>query len=308
MPKPESSLRVLFWPRFIIAVLILAGITVTLSPVVSAFWNFEKTLKNSEKYLGTIAKESPEKLTESFFRAQEYNAKLNPQTINDPWKFANKTFDTDHADYLTQLRSEIDTSKTSEEQNYLGVITVPKINIQLPIKHDATPKSIADTAGHMYGSSLPVGGINTHTVIAAHSGGKQLFFDRLPELQIGDLFYLHVAGQTLSYKVDAKNIVENIDLSHVQRIPNGDFATLVTCVKSPDGKYFQRLLVRGERFETSLHSIGESSSASQSNNISIFSAYDSWMLPRIVISSLALFSLLIIIFSWLTPKRSAKEQ
>lgn len=131
-------------------------------------------------------------------------------------------------------------------QGVMGTIRIPRIGVTLPIRHGSDEAALANGAGHLYGTSLPVGGKSTHTVITAHRGvpDKELF-TRLDELHKGDVFYLTVAGRTIAYKVFRIMQVDPQDTSHVRIRKGEDLATLLTC--TPYGVNTQRLLVTGRR-------------------------------------------------------------
>ena len=125
-------------------------------------------------------------------------------------------------------------------------VDIPKINVYLPVQHGTDADTLERAAGHVVGTSLPVGGSSTHAVLSAHSGmaSSKLFSD-IDQLTAGDTFYIHVLGEVLAYKVDAINTVLPTDTSLLQ-IENGkDYVTLVTC--TPFGVNTHRLLVRGHR-------------------------------------------------------------
>ena len=131
-------------------------------------------------------------------------------------------------------------------QGVMGTIRIPRIGVTLAIRHGSDESALANGAGHLYGTSLPVGGKSTHTVITAHRGvpDKELF-TRLDEMRKGDVFYLTVAGRTLAYKVIRTDTVDPQDTSQVRIRKGRDLATLLTC--TPYGVNTQRLLVTGER-------------------------------------------------------------
>lgn len=130
-------------------------------------------------------------------------------------------------------------------QGTMGRILIPEINVDLPVKHGASQETLERNAGHLHGSSLPVGGEDTHAVITGHSNMPHAsLFTRLSELRIGDMFYFEVLGQTLAYKVTGTEKV-NPDQVDSLRIQDGkDLMTLVTCAGQGNTK---RLLVTGER-------------------------------------------------------------
>lgn len=125
-------------------------------------------------------------------------------------------------------------------------IDIPKINVYLPVQHGTGAETLEKSVGHVVGTSLPVGGSSTHAVLSAHSGmaSSKLFSD-IDQLAEGDVFYIHVLGDTLAYKVDAINTVLPTDTSLLQIEEGKDYVTLVTC--APFGINTHRLLVRGHR-------------------------------------------------------------
>ena len=125
-------------------------------------------------------------------------------------------------------------------------VDIPKINVYLPVQHGTDADTLENSVGHVVGTSLPVGGSSTHAVLSAHSGmaSSKLFSD-IDRLAVGDMFYIHVLGEVLAYKVDAIHTVLPTD-TRLLRIEEGkDYVTLVTC--TPFGINTHRLLVRGHR-------------------------------------------------------------
>lgn len=142
------------------------------------------------------------------------------------------------ADYMAQLHIP--------GTAVIGEVIVPKLDLVLPIYHGSLEGELEEGAGHVYGTSLPVGGPSTHTVIAAHAaltGADR--FHHLHDLALGDEFYLVVVGQRMHYVVDQIAVVLPTDLDKVQIVPGEDHATLLTC--TPLGINSHRLLVRGVR-------------------------------------------------------------
>ena len=125
-------------------------------------------------------------------------------------------------------------------------IDIPKINVYLPVQHGTDADTLERAVGHVVGTSLPVGGSSTHAVLSAHSGlaSSKLFSD-IDQLAADDMFYIHVLGEALAYKVDAINTVLPTDTSLLQIEDGKDYVTLVTC--TPFGVNTHRLLVRGQR-------------------------------------------------------------
>ena len=128
----------------------------------------------------------------------------------------------------------------------MAYVDIPKINVYLPVQHGTDADTLERAVGHVVGTSLPVGGSSTHAVLSAHSGmaSSKLFSD-IDQLAAGDVFYIHVLGDTLAYKVDAIHTVLPTDTSLLQIEEGKEFVTLVTC--TPFGVNTHRLLVRGHR-------------------------------------------------------------
>ncbi|WP_207760082.1 class C sortase [Bifidobacterium scaligerum] len=130
--------------------------------------------------------------------------------------------------------------------NIMGSILIPKISVNLPIYHGTSDAALAAGSGHLYGTSLPVGGPSTHSVLTGHRGLVQaMMFTRLDELKIGDTFYIKVMGEQLGYKIDRISVIEPNDLSQFTIKPGEDRVTLMTC--TPYGVNTHRLLVSGIR-------------------------------------------------------------
>lgn len=128
----------------------------------------------------------------------------------------------------------------------MAYVDIPKIGVYLPVQHGTDADTLERAVGHVVGTSLPVGGSSTHAVLSAHSGmaSSKLFSD-IDQLAEGDVFYIHVLGEVLAYKVDAIHTVLPTDTSLLQIEDNKDLVTLVTC--TPFGVNTHRLLVRGHR-------------------------------------------------------------
>lgn len=133
----------------------------------------------------------------------------------------------------------------------MGYITIKKLGVQLPIYHGTSEAVLQSGAGHLEGSSLPVGGPGTHTIITGHRGlpSAKLFTD-LDQMEVGDTFVITVLNQTLTYQVDKISIVLPQDVSKLAIVPGKDYATLITC--TPYAVNTHRLLVRGVRTKNAL--------------------------------------------------------
>ena len=186
---------------------------------------------------------SAEKYARMVAKAREYNRRLaaTPHVIGET-SGKDGTIDGDFG-----FKSD------TEYQNLLdfgdgimATIEIPSIGVDLPVRHGADAYALDNGAGHLHGTSLPVGGKSTHSVITGHTGvADKALFTRLTELRKGDVFYVKVAAQTLAYKVTRIRTVDPDDLRSVRVEPGRDLVTLVTCTPIFLNTY--RLLVTGER-------------------------------------------------------------
>lgn len=130
----------------------------------------------------------------------------------------------------------------------MGNLEIPKIDVNLPIYHGTGEDSLANGVGHLLGTSLPVGGQNTHSVLSGHRGlPSSKLLVRLDEIDIGDYFYIRTGNQILAYRVEEINVVEPDDSSKLKIQAGEDLVSLVTC--TPYGLNTQRLIVTGTRVE-----------------------------------------------------------
>lgn len=128
----------------------------------------------------------------------------------------------------------------------MGYVTIPRIKVKLPVYHGTSDGVLQIAAGHLAGTSLPVGGATTHAVVSGHTGlPSARLLTGLDELQKGDTFAFHVLDQTYTYKVDQISVVLPSEISKLNIEPGADYATLITC--TPYGINSHRLLVRGHR-------------------------------------------------------------
>ena len=181
-------------------------------------------------YTAAIEDTNDAELTAQRQAAQQYNAMLANATISEGGASATPLA---YAEQLTV-------------GGVMAYVDIPQIGVYLPVQHGTNAETLEKSVGHVVGTSLPVGGSSTHAVLSAHSGmaSSKLFSD-IDQLTEGDVFYIHVLGEVLAYKVDAINTVLPTDTSLLQIEEGKDLVTLVTC--TPFGVNTHRLLVRGHR-------------------------------------------------------------
>ncbi len=147
-----------------------------------------------------------------------------------------------HADHFSTYSTTLDVTGTG----IMGYITIPRIGVELPIYHGTSDGVLQVAAGHLEGSSLPVGGAGTHAVISAHRGlPSAKLFTNLDELEAGDTFTITVLDRVLTYEVDRISIVLPTEVDELKVVDGKDYVTLMTC--TPYGINTHRLLVRGHR-------------------------------------------------------------
>lgn len=212
----------------------LVGICILLYPAFSDFWNSKTQSRAIVDYESVLEQLEPEDYTAVFDKVHEYN------------KLLYKT-DFPLTDY-PKVPGYYDTLRITDN-DMIGYLKIDRIGVELPIYHGTSDDVLSRGVGHLQGSSLPVGGENTHSVMSAHRGlpSAKLFTD-LDRMEIGDTFQITVLDQVPTYKVDFIKIIEPNDLSDLQIIEGGDYCTLFTC--TPYGINTHRLLVRGIRIET----------------------------------------------------------
>ena len=231
-----------FFKNLILILIFLAGLSLLLYPYIANEWNTyrqSKLMTTYEEAVESINEETPIDYTSEFARANAYNESLVPYILPDSFAIAAASEEPDE-EYMACLNLTGD--------GMMGYVQIPKIDIKIPIYHTVSTEVLEKAAGHLEGSSLPVGGADTHAVISAHRGlpSAALFTD-LDKLKEGDHFVISVLDEILCYEVDQISVVEPSETEALKVEPGKDLATLLTC--TPYGVNSHRLLVRGHRVE-----------------------------------------------------------
>lgn len=225
--------------NLVICIIFLAGLSLLLYPFVANQWNNYRQKQLISGYEQVVSdKEAAEGIDYDAERkkAEDYNEALLPCVLPDSFALAESSgVDPVYMNTLNIAGDEM-----------MGSVEIPKINIKIPIYHTTEEEVLNKGAGHLEGSSLPVGGANTHAVISAHRGlpSASLFTD-LDQMKVGDHFLIHVLDETLCYEVDKISVVKPEDTSALAVEDGQDLVTLLTC--TPYGVNTERLLVRGHR-------------------------------------------------------------
>lgn len=238
----------------ILVVLLLVGLSVMLYPTVSDWWNSRVQTRAIATYNQSVEQMDTGDKERLLMEAHSYNATLSHLIA----PFTNWE-DAGNYDKI------LDISGTG----IMGYISIPKIQVELPIYHGTSAEVLNVAVGHLQGSSFPVGGENTHAVISAHRGlpSAKLFSD-LDQLVEGDTFTVTILDEVLTYEVEKIFIVKPDELDKLAIIPGGDYVTLMTC--TPYGVNSHRLLVRAHRVDTVYpHNVKVAADAVQLDSMSV---------------------------------------
>ncbi|MGX0629394.1 sortase A [Corynebacterium afermentans] len=217
-------------------IILILGAVLLLYPIASTLSAQYRQIKQNEEYSGAVQALSDDAKTEQLRLAHEYNDRLLATgTHARPPEDSDPGFD----DYMSQLT-------LPESYRVIARVRIPRINVDLPVYHTTRSNVLYDGAGHMYGSTLPVGGDGTNAVISAHTGMvNAAMFDQLPMLRPGDDIFIDVMGERLRYRMTSREVVKPDDYDAVTYEPGKDKITLITC--TPYGLNTDRLLVHAER-------------------------------------------------------------
>ena len=232
--------------NLILVLILFIGIAIAGYPAFSEYWNNMHQSRAIMGYAERVAEMTNEEYETVWNAALRYNERL----LDMPNRWAIEGEDLDY--YETQLNVDA--------TGNMGFISIPKIDVNLPIYHGTSDAVLQTSIGHITGTSLPAGSTHSdeedwlkpdfasHSVLSGHRGlpSARLFSD-LDAMEVGDVFYLTILDQTLTYRVDKITVIEPEDISELEIIPGMDLCTLMTC--TPYGINTHRLLVRGTRIE-----------------------------------------------------------
>jgi|SRR3712207_664450 len=221
-------------------IIFILGMLVLSYPIVSRFYYRVESTQQVVDFDEERRKLTAVEVRNRMKLARAYNRALNNEISADP--YVKKELEAGKKEYARML----------EINEQIGHIEIPKLDLNVPIYAGTVESVLQKGAGHLEGTSLPVGGKDTHTVITAHSGlpTARLFTD-LRKMRIGDKFYIHNLASTLAYQVDQIITVEPSNFKDLLIVPGRDYATLLTC--TPIMVNSHRLLVRGHRIPYNPH-------------------------------------------------------
>ena len=283
--------------KIVIILIFLAGLSLLLYPLVANQWNNHRQKQLISNYESVVAdKEAAGNIdyAAEMKKAEAYNDALLPSILPDSFAVADASTETD---------SSYEDSLNIAGDGMMGIVEIPKIAIKLPIYHGTGDEVLQKAAGHLEGSSLPIGGESTHAVISAHRGlpSASLFTD-LDQLEIGDHFLIHVLDETLCYEVDQILVVDPEDTSALAVEDGEDLVTLLTC--TPYGVNTQRLMVRGHRVPYEEQAVADEQTPL--SGLSLHTNYLLWVVVGIVITGV--FILILFISEKKLQKKAAKQK
>lgn len=218
--------------NILLILVFLAGVSLLLYPSVSDYWNGLHQSRAIASYTEAVARLDNTDYERLWTEAEAYNQAL-------PRDDSRYRMD-------ESQRKQYERLLNVSGNGVMGYVEIPRINCMLPIYHGTDPAVLQVAAGHVEGTSLPVGGPGTHTVLSGHRGlPSARLFSNLDQMEEGDRFQLHVLNETLVYEVDQILVVLPEELEALAIDENRDYCTLVTC--TPYGVNSHRLLVRGQR-------------------------------------------------------------
>lgn len=218
----------------LLVLIFFVGLAVMLYPTISDYINQRNQTRVVNSYAQQVDGLSDADYTAYFDAADVFNQEIaaDPDALY-------------HADHFSTYSTTLDVTGTG----IMGYITIPRIGVELPIYHGTSDAVLQVAAGHLEGTSLPVGGESTHAVISAHRGlPSAKLFTNLDQLEVGDTFTITVLDRTLTYEVDNISIVLPTETDSLKVSEGKDYITLMTC--TPYGINTHRLLVRGRRITT----------------------------------------------------------
>jgi len=228
-------------------IFIILGVGIFLYPSISNYLAEKNHIDIIRNYDDLIVKIDEEKINEEKEKAKIYNENLSGDPVHDPFVIGSGYA-------LPENYKEV---LNVGDDGVMGYVEIPKISVYLPIYHGTSDDVLEKGVGHIQNTSVPIGGKSAHSVLTGHTGLPNAeLFTRLDELGIGDIFYIHVLDDVLTYKVFETKVILPDKIDELQILNGKDYVTLVTC--TPYGVNSHRLLVKAERVEYEEYSVTKS--------------------------------------------------
>jgi len=265
----------------ILILVFLTGLSLLLYPTVSDYWNSLHQSRAIAEYAGQVAELDNGRYEQLWADARSYNVGLIQKA--------------DRYEMSDEEQEEYESLLDVSGSGIIGYIEIPLIGCSLPIYHGTDESVLQIAVGHIAGTSLPVGGAGTHSVLSGHRGlpSARLFTD-LDQLNMGDNFILRILDETLTYEVDQILIVEPHEMDALEIVPGKDYCTLVTC--TPYGINSHRLLVRGHRTEN------------QEDALTVRVTADAMQIEPVIVAPLVAVPMLLVLLAVLLVSTGRKKR
>ena len=216
-----------------LVLMLFIGVCGLLYPSVSQYWNSKTQTRAVENYQALLDSLNEEDYSAFFREAEAYNKEL--------YELEAPLLDYRELDGYEQILNV-------GGNGIMGYVAIQKLGVELPVYHGISPEVLNIACGHLEGTSLPIGGENTHSVLSAHRGLPHAkLFTELDKMELGDTFIITILDRTVTYQVDQIKVVRPNEIDDVRIVDGADHCTLLTC--TPYGINSHRLLVRGTRIE-----------------------------------------------------------
>ncbi|MGK3948747.1 class C sortase [Microbacterium sp. K2] len=232
------------WNQSIVMLIATVGIAVLVYPTAASWFSAWSHDTDVDGYVQSVEQIPDEAVAEMLATAEAYNENLPTGPLRDPYALGADGQQTAIGEGAAAYFDTLSADGTDA----MARVRIPRIHVDLPIFHGTDEETLSRGIGHLYGSSLPVGGPGTHSVLTGHNGFVQAtLFDDIDELVAGDVIVVTALGEDLYYEVDQTTTVLPDEADELRQVAGKDYLTLVTC--TPTGVNTHRLLVRAERVD-----------------------------------------------------------
>lgn len=284
----------------ILVLVLIIGLGVLAYPFVSNMLHDRKQDEIITEYDEELENLDQEERDAMLAEAREYNESLLGNVVlTDPFDPA----------AMEKQNEEYDSIQNVDGNGVMAYLEIPRIDLYEAVYHGTSDEVLARGIGHLMNTSLPVGGEGTHAVLSGHTGLPEAeLFTNLEQVEEGDIFYIHVLGETLAYEVDQIKVVEPSDTSDLLIEQGKDYVTLVTC--TPYGINSHRLLVRGHRvpYTEELRNAGDAQAAEGVDGESWKEVYGRALLEGILIALAILGIFLVVMRKRLRRKKLNRKK
>lgn len=274
-------------------IFIILGVGIFLYPSISNYLAEKNHIDIIRNYDNLIVKINEEKINEEKEKARIYNENLSGDPVHDPFVIGSGYA-------LPENYKEV---LNVSDDGVMGYVEIPKISVYLPIYHGTSDEVLEKGVGHIQNTSVPIGGNSTHSILTGHTGLPNAeLFTRLDELGIGDIFYIHVLDDVLTYKVFETKVILPDKIDELRILNGKDYVTLVTC--TPYGVNSHRLLVKAERVEYEEYFANKDNTNNEGTNTKTENVSKHYYLTGTQIGIVLLILIFtIIIIVWLSIRR-----